>query len=367
MRIVHTESSCGWGGQELRILSEAGGLIARAHEVSVLCPPAARIFAEAPRQGVPVHALPIGRKTPGAVAALRYWLARNRVDVINTHSSTDTWLAALACATLREAPPIVRTRHISAPIPDNPPTRWLYTHATARIVTTGDRLREALVRKLALPPERVISVPTGIDATRFCPGERVAARERLGLETKAIWIGIVATLRSWKGHLYLLDALARIDRPGVRLAIVGDGPMRESIAARVAQLGLAERVLMAGERRAPEQWLRAFDLFCLPSYANEGVPQALIQAMLTGLAVVTTPVGAITEAVCDERTGLVVAPQDAGALARAIERLLDDPALAGRLGRAAREHAAQRFGYDRMIAEMEAVFRSALARRTVAA
>ena len=92
MKILHTEASCGWGGQEIRILEEARGLIERGHDVQLVCPPEARIFVEAARFGVPVTALPIARKRPGGVIALRYWLARHRPDVINTHSSTDSWL-----------------------------------------------------------------------------------------------------------------------------------------------------------------------------------------------------------------------------------------------------------------------------------
>lgn len=366
MRILHTESSCGWGGQELRILSEARGLIARGHEVSVLCPNASRIFREAPRHDVPVHALPIGRKTPGAVAALRRWLVRNRVDVINTHSSTDSWLAALACATLREAPPIVRTRHISAPIPDNPPTRWLYTRATACIVTTGEALRRQLIRDNRYPSQRIRSVPTGIDTGRFHPGDRACACRALGLDESDRHIGIVATLRSWKGHHHLIEAFASLHAPGWRLIIVGDGPRRDTLRDMLARAGLGERVIMAGQQDKPQLWLQALDVFCLPSYANEGVPQAILQAMLTGLPVVTTPVGSITEAVSDGLTGLIVSAQQPDELAAALRRLIDDPALRARVGTAAREEAVQRFGLAPMLDGMEQVFSEVAARAATA-
>jgi hypothetical protein len=132
--------------------------------------------------------------------------------------------------------------------------------------------------------------------------------------------------------LFLLDAFAAMKRPGLRLLIVGEGPMRGPIEEKIAALGLGERVTLAGQRSDPERWLQAMDVFCLPSYANEGVPQAILQAMLCALPIVTTPVGAILEAVSDGETALVVPPRDAAALAAAIGRLLDDPALAARLG-----------------------------------
>ena len=118
---------------------------------------------------------------------------------------------------------------------------------------------------------------------------------------------------------------------------------------------------MPGDQRDVLPWLQSFDIFALPSYANEGVPQALVQAMLAGLPCVATAAGAIGEAAVDGETALVVAPQDAAALAAAIERLAVDPALRARLGAAARAHCARHFAYDAMLDRMEAVFRDAVA------
>jgi glycosyltransferase involved in cell wall biosynthesis len=354
MHIVHTESSQGWGGQEIRILEEAGGMRARGHRVTVIAPAAARIHGEAGRRGLDVVDLPIDRKRPRGVLALRRWLAANRADVVNTHSST-------ACALLAAPPPVVRTRHVSAPVPDNRATRWLYTGATRHIVTTGTSLRQQLIDGNRFPAHRVTSVPTGIPLERFAPGDRAAARAKTGLPAEWTIVGIVATLRSWKGHRFLLDALARLPQPTLGLAIVGDGPQRAALEAQVRELGLSERVWMPGDQRDVVPWLQSFDVFALPSYANEGVPQALVQAMLSGLACVTTAAGAIGEAALDGETALVVPPQDAGALAAAIGRLAADPALRARLGAAARAHCARHFGYEAMLDRMEAVFRDAVA------
>jgi glycosyltransferase involved in cell wall biosynthesis len=364
MKILHTEASCGWGGQEIRILEESRGLIGRGHEVGVACPAHARMAAEAARFGVPVATLPIEFKTVAGFRALRRHLATARPDVVNTHSSADSWLVALACATLPAPPAIVRTRHISAPVSANFANRWLYRQARG-VATTGESLRRHLLDTLGLDPARVVSVPTGIDTKRFAPVDRAAAKAALGLAPQERHVGIVATLRSWKGHLYLLDAFAQLAQPPqsqLRLLIVGEGPMRAPIEERVAALGLADRVSFAGQRNDPERWLQALDVFCLPSYANEGVPQAILQAMLCGLPIVTTPVGAILEAVSDGTTALVVPPRDAGALASAIGRLLDDPALATRLGAEARRRASADFSMESMLDRMEATFRRAASR-----
>lgn len=359
MKIVHTEASNGWGGQEIRILEEARGMIARGHDVSVLCTPGARILTEASRFGVPVTALPIGRKRLPGLFAMRRWLLDNRPDVVNTHSSTDSWLTGLACATLANPPSVVRTRHISAPVAANAGSRWLYGRSARHVVTTGEALKEMLIRDLSLLSENVTSVPTGIDTERFAPGDKAAARQALGIDPHRHYLGIVATLRSWKGHQYLLEAFARLNAPEWTLLIVGEGPQLDNITAKIAALGLGNRVMLAGQKTDPEVWMRALDIFCLPSYANEGVPQALMQAMLTGLPIVTTPVGAILEAVDDDETAIVVPPRNAEALASAIGRLMANPQLATQLGQEARRRAEMRFSLHGMLVSMERIFLAA--------
>ena len=355
MRIVHTESSLGWGGQEIRILSESQGLAGRGHDIELLCPPEARIFSEAPNWGLKPTALPIARKNLKAFSSLKGWLEAHRYDVLSTHSSTDSWLSALALRSLGRPSPMVRTRHISAPVPRNPLSNWLYKKATARIVTAGEALKKELVERNGFPAERIESVPTGIDTTRFRPGDRMAARKVLGLPAEKILVGIVATLRSWKGHRFLLEALP--EEAG--LVIVGDGPQRPMLEAQVTKLKIRYKVLFAGNQQDVVPWLQSFDVFALPSYANEGVPQALIQAMLTGLPCVTTNVGSMAELAIDRKTALVVHPQNVDALAAALRKLLQEKNLSQALGAAARQHCAEHFSYERMLDRMEAIYQGA--------
>jgi FkbM family methyltransferase len=364
VHIVHTEASLGWGGQEIRILTESQGMLARGHRVEIWAAADSNILIEAARRGIPHRAVPIARKNLRGLLALRRALAEARPDLVNTHSSTDAWLVALASLTLRAAPPMVRTRHISAPIPDNWPTRWLYMHAARHVVTTGERLRQQLMRDNRYRAGRLTSVPTGIDAARFTAGDKRAARQALGLDVEACYLGIVATLRSWKGHLYLIDAFARLApaQPALRLVIVGDGPMHSALAERIATLGIGNKVTLAGRQERIEQWLSAMDVFCLPSYANEGVPQALLQAMLIGLPIVTTDVGSITEAVTDGVTGVIVQEKSVDALAQGLAQLLADPARARQFGQAARAAALERFQLDAMVTAMERIFAEVLER-----
>src|SRR4051812_35127170 len=164
LSIVHTENSHGWGGQEIRILTEAKGMLDRGHRTTLIAPPEAPIADAAKRMGVPWVPLPLRRKRLRELSALRQWLIDNRthVDVLNSHSSTDSWLSAVACATMRHPPPIVRTRHVSTTIRNRPTTRWLYQKAAAHIVTAGEALKHQLMIENGIPAERITSVPTGI-------------------------------------------------------------------------------------------------------------------------------------------------------------------------------------------------------------
>ena len=360
MKLIHTESSCGWGGQELRVLAESAGMAARGHEVLIAAPAAAPIYTEALARGLAAIAVPIEKKRFLGWAAMRSVLDWKTPDLVITHSSTDSWLAALANVGLPSAAPLIRMRHVSAPISANFATRWLYGRAAAHVVTTGEALRQQVMREAGLPAEHVSSVPTGIDLETFQPGDSAQARARLELPQDRFIIGIVATLRSWKGHSFLVDAMAALKDAKALLVIVGDGPGRDNLRAQVRDLGLQDQVLMTGNRKDVADWMQAFDVFVLPSYANEGVPQALMQAMACALPVISTPVGAIGEIVEDGKTGLMVTPRDAQALATALARLRDDPDLRRNLGQAALLQARERFSMDRMLDAMEAVFQGVL-------
>ena len=366
LSILHTESSTGWGGQEIRILTEARGMLDRGHRVTLLTPGNAEIFPAAQRMGVPVEAIDIERKRVGPLLALRSWMAKHghEYDVVNTHSSTDSWLVAIASAMLNHAPPLVRTRHVSTPINNKISTRWLYRNATAHIVTTGESLRQQLHRDNGYALDRMTSVRTGIDLNRFQPLDRAAMRAKLGLQD-APTLGILATLRDWKGHQHLLEAFVTLHQRfgDWRLVIIGDGPERERLAASIEKLGLGDVAQLVGNQENVPEWLSSLDLFVLPSYGSEGVPQGIMQAMACGLPVVATPVGAVAEAVQDKQTGLMTEPRNPQRLAETLSVLMADDTLRQRMGAESLAYARENFGIDIMLDRMLMVFRRAAAAR----
>jgi glycosyltransferase involved in cell wall biosynthesis len=334
LRILHTEASTGWGGQEIRILTEAQTFRAHGHDVLIAANAGSEIAANAERYGVPLTLLPLTHRNLPSVLAVRRFLHEFRPDVVNTHSSIDSWLVALARLGLKPRPRVVRTRHLSARVPRNFASRWVYNRGTDFVMTTGEAIVADLSADGFVPRERLAAVPTGIDADIFRPGDKAAARAALGLPQGRVLFGIVATLRSWKGHSYLLDALKIVGDPLLHVVIVGDGPQQQNIEAQIAALGIAQQVTLAGRQSDVAAYLQSLDMFVLPSWANEGVPQALLQAIAAGLPVISCPVGGIPECTAGLETVTLVAPKDAAALAGAMKTAITARPDAGRLERA---------------------------------
>jgi glycosyltransferase involved in cell wall biosynthesis len=357
--ILHTESSLGWGGQERRILAEAEAMRQRGHRLLLACDPRGQLYKRAKELGFSPYPLHCGGwRNPQAWWRLRCLLREQQVDILNTHSSLDSWIGALAWRSLGKCPQLVRTRHLSTRVQANFPTRWLY-QAPAAIITTGEVTRELLHHRLGVPEDRIFSIPTGISLEEFAPREPdPELQARLQIPPGAFVIGTVAVLRSWKGHLYLLEALRELLRLGspAYLLVVGDGPYREVIEPKIRELGLESWVGLAGYQDEVAPWIGLMDVVVLASYANEGVPQSLLQAMAMGKAVVGTDLGGIPEVVIEGETGLLVPPRDATALALALRLLSEDAAHRAELGRRGREFVVEKFSLEQMAAAVEAVY-----------
>lgn len=297
MLIVHTESSLGWGGQEIRVLQECRELMINGYQVMLLADPDALIFKNAPKYGVQTKAQKLKRKRIAELLQMIEQLSILKPDVVGTHSSTDHWLVAIARPFLNKKPKIVRTRHVSAPVHRNLTTRWLYNAGCDAIITTGESIREHLTFDGFAAITKVHSIPTGIDTTYFTPRDKALARKKINVLPSTLVFCNVGTLRSWKGQDTLLRALVAFKDRDVLLFIVGNGPMMATLQNLVTELGLQNKVRLTGHHEDIRDFLDVADVFLFPSYANEGVPQAILQAMAHGLPIVTTKIGAIPEAV----------------------------------------------------------------------
>jgi len=175
----------------------------------------------------------------------------------------------------------------------------------------------------------------------------------LGLDRQVRMVGIIATLRSWKGHEDLIHAFKLLDDSSSKLIIVGDGPRRAALHALSSSLGLSSRIAFVGQQTNVEPWFAALDVYAQPSYANEGVPQAILQAMATGLPIVSCPIGGIPEAVADYRAAKLVPVHSPEELAQAIKAAITG--LAIQPGRAELTHTP--FTEQDMALKCEQIYR----------
>ncbi|MBI5583919.1 MAG: glycosyltransferase family 4 protein [Deltaproteobacteria bacterium] len=355
--ILHTEWSEGWGGQELRILSEMKIHQRMGQHLFLLCPPGTRLGREAETLGIRVFNRKI--RQPWDLGAIRYLqglVEELGVDVLHTHSSVDSWAGALA-ARWSGTPALVRTRHISVPA-KRPWFNRLYYFPDA-IITAGEHIRRDLLRTHKIPAGRVVSIPTGVDTAFFYPRPPdLELKKSLGLAEEALVISLVAVLRTQKRHELVLSAARRIIEafPQARFLFVGEGPGRERIQKAIAAQGLESFFIMTGHRTDIPEILALTDVGVIASSA-EGVPQFLLQALAMGKPVVATRVGGIPEIITSGVNGLLIPPEDPQALAAALLELLGAPDRSGQLGTEGRKLVAKEHTLERMGEQVLDVYR----------
>lgn len=357
LTILHSEASNGWGGQEIRILNEMLGMRRMGHEVLLATPPHTSIYLRAIECGI--ETFPVSMDVPNfapGVVYLSHLLRKRNVSIINTHSSRDSWIGSIAGRLAGVK--VLRTRHISSRLRNNFLTRLVYGRLCHGVITTGEFIKNQLVRELRIDPERIYPIPTGVDLETFdgATGDRV--REELGVSGDAPVLGVAAVLRSWKGHLFLLGAMPEVVAayPEVKLLVVGEGPMRRCIEREVERLDLQSTVILTGYREDIPEVVNAFDIGVLASYASEGIPQFVLQAMAAGKPVIGTSVGGIPEVVIDGVTGLLVRPEDPESMGNAIRSLLGDHDRMKRMGEAGRSYVSERHSAGRMLDSLEKLY-----------
>lgn len=191
------------------------------------------------------------------------------------------------------------------------------------VITVSDELRARAIAQ-GVPAGKITAIRNGCDTAVFYPGDRAEARRLVGCDADSELIVYAGNLLATKGLGELLEAFLEMakSRPRLQLAIIGQGPYGETLARRVAAAGMEQRVLLPGRRDAAgiAQWMRAADIFCLPSY-SEGCPNVVVEALACGRPLVATNIGGIPELV-SKCSALLVEPRDPAALRAALDRAL---------------------------------------------
>jgi len=199
IRVLHTEWSTGWGGQEIRIINEMIAVRKEGVDVFLACRNDSTIKKKAIENRIKVFTLPFkGNADLKTLFGLKKIIKIHSIDIINTHSGKDSWVGGLAAkmAGIR----FIRTRHLSNRIS---PLRFNFINELADYVfTTGEKVRDDMIKYNRINENKIISIPTGIDESIFNPANynRAECRRELKIKDSEIAIGILAVLRKFKRH-----------------------------------------------------------------------------------------------------------------------------------------------------------------------
>ncbi len=370
-RLLHVFATFAAGGPQVRTTRLMAALGAGwQHRVLALDGVTDARALVAPGLDVEVLAPLARRGTLGTLRGVRALCARLRPDLVCTYN----WgsIEAVWAARSRGLPVL---HHEDGFLPDELErfllrrvwTRALTLRGVRGVVVPSHTLERIARERWRVPAARLHLVPNGIRLEAFPPADRNAAlRARLGIPLEAFVVGSVGHLRPEKNPVRLVRALAAMRAPA-RLVLVGDGPERGAVEGAARALGLGARVHLAGHAQDPGPWYALCDAFAIGS-DTEQMPVALLEAMASGLPVVSTDVGDVRRMLPEAAGELVVAagPGAEGRLAAALDALAADPARRLDLARQGRLRVAERYRFEGMVEAYRELYRRAQAPRRAA-
>lgn len=358
MKILHTEASNGWGGQEMRILSETLELRKKGYEIIWAIEPGGELLEIAKKHHILAYQVPFQwLKAPYTIFLLIWIMMKHKIDIVNTHSSLDAWLAGLAAKIMGKK--VIRTRHLSNVIKTGLNSVILYKWLADFVVTTCKETERTILEQAKLPSGKCRSIPTGVNPLqcKVSQEEAESFREKYGIAPDDVLVGTLCILRSWKGIEDLLKAAKILKQEKkLRWIIVGDGPIKDRLEKKAEELDVLDKVSFIGFISPPYQALLAMDIFMLLSTRSEGISQAMLQAAFLGKPLVATPTGGLKEVCLHEYNGLQVSPFNADEVAMAVQQLAQNKELRDRLGHNAKQLVEDKFLLSKTIDDMEQIY-----------
>ncbi len=348
-RLTHVVENLDRGGLERVVIDLVRAQRALGYDCQVVCLfEAGSLAGEVLAAGIPVHACgKRGGLDLGAVARLRGHLRRHRTQVLHTHNAVAHYHAVVAALGLGVRR-TVNTRHGMGVQQAGGRREWLFRRTLGRtdvVATVCEAARRDVLAQGLIPAAKVVAIPNGIRLDAFEPANdpaRTALVRELGLPEGTRLIGAVGRLNWAKDPVSLVRAFraVRERHPATALVWIGDGAMRAEVQAAAMSEGVADRVILLGDRSDVPRLLTGLDLYAMSSL-TEGYSIALLEACAAGLPIVATDVGGNGEIVRDGVNGLLVPAGDAGQLADTLDTLLRDRTRVAALGAAGRAWAVQ--------------------------
>jgi len=348
------------GGMEVMAARLTRSLTSRGHDVGITCiveggPLADQLRSEGYR--VTVVRAP-GLLTNIRAPSLERWLRDREPDVVHTHSGA--WLKAVRAARRGTVRCVVHTEHgLFDPEPwYGGALRRRAARYTDCVVAVSDPLHAMLTRRDGLDPEQVRVIPNGVDINRFAPAPRTGdLHRRLGIDDSTFLIGAVGRLAPVKNHAMLLEAFALLGahQPNAALVIIGDGTCRAALQEHISSHGLTGRAFLLGEAPDVATLYRDLDLFVLSS-RHEGMPMSVLEAMASGVPVVSTSVGGVPDLLAHGRLGWLAPSDDAVALGEAMNAAIEDEDHRRTVALEARSEVIERYSEDTMLERYERLY-----------
>lgn len=357
IKVLHTEWSDGWGGQEIRIINEMIAIREEGIEVFLACRDNSKIKNKAIENNIKVFLLPFkGNLDFNTIYKLIKIIKEYNINIVNTHSGKDTWVGGIA-AKLSGAK-FIRTRHLSNII--NSSRLNFINELSDYIFTTGESVREDMIKYNRINPNKIISIPTGIDDELFDPNKYdvVKSRQLFNFQPDEIVIGIVAVLRQFKRHDIFINVAKKIidEYPdkNIKFVIAGDGPQKIKLEKLIDQLDLRNKVLMLGHVIEIPTLLSALDIFLLTSDSKEGVPQSVMQAMLMKKAVISTNVGSTKDLLDKENFILVNSEEE---IFKACVLLINNQEIRNKYCENSRNYISEKFSKKVMVNKIMKIYK----------
>ena len=317
----------------------------------------------------------LGPRELRALVRLYRLMRQERPQVVHTHTAKAGFVGRLA-ARLARVPVVVHTfhGHVLHGYYGPHKTQLLcrmergLACLTDRIITVSEQVKRDLVTYGVAAADHIQVISLGLELDPFLDSSRYrgAFRRELQLNGVERLVGIVGRIFPIKNHHLFLEAAALVARedPAARFVIVGDGTLRPALERRAQEMGIADRVIFTGWRRDLPDIYADLDVLAVTSN-NEGTPVSAIEAMAAGCPVVATHVGGLPDLISEGKTGYLVPPGNAPAVATALLRVLHQPEMARCMGETARRAARERFSAQRLITDMEQLYLELLGRKRV--
>jgi glycosyltransferase involved in cell wall biosynthesis len=353
---------------EMQAVLSAKELAERGYPVLFLSSAGARAGREAAALGIEaLSLLPRGHVAPLAALRLARVLRKRSVRLVHAEYGRDLWTVVPAARIAGNVPVVLTKRLASSVDKKDPIHRWLHAR-TARVLAISSAIKQNLLKRTTIPEGRIVTVPNGVDLSRFPPGshDRGEARRALGVPEGAPAAGLVGRISRGKGHMEFVRAAALVLReiPDAVFPIVGSvSEGEEEYARRVhalaRELRIEESLLFAGFREDVPRVLAALDLLVVPS-RSEAFGNVVLEGMAASLPVAASGEAGIRDIVADGETGVLFPPDDPDTLAAAMVRLLRDPDARRAMGRKGRERVENLFDRRKRTDLIERLYREVI-------